>query len=56
MLRVDREIKADPRIAIGMSGRGGKDEHPHGMCVIEVLRETLDPHPEGERWHRAYRS
>jgi hypothetical protein len=34
----------------------GKDEHPHGMCDIEILRRILDPHPEGERWKPAYRN
>ncbi len=33
-----------------------KDAHPHGMCVIEILCEILDPHPEGERWKQAYRN
>jgi len=25
------------------------------MCVIEILGEILDSHPEGERWKQAYR-
>jgi len=45
-----------PKIAISKSGNCRKDVYPHGMCGIEILRENLDLHPEGERWRQAYRS
>ena len=45
-----------PANAIGTSGHPRRDAHPHGMCLIEILREILDPPLEGERRNQAYRS
>ena len=46
----------DPEIAVDGLNNAEKTFTLHGMCGIEILREILDPHSEGERWQPASRS
>jgi hypothetical protein len=55
------EVRPSPRSTTQKSRLRGaenhkKDAHPRGMCVIEILGEILDTHPEGEQWNQAYRN
>jgi hypothetical protein len=44
----------ESRLTVAQNRR--KDVHPRRMCVIEILGEILDSHPEGERWNKVYRN